>query len=79
MKISGFASASLRVHSVLICLKAVKAAVALALFGKQIQDGIAIALKTAKTPTTTTNSIRENPLSFFYIGKNNSLIQQIIF
>ena len=55
VKIAVFASASLRAHSVLICLIAAKAAVALAFFGKQIKDGIAIALKTAKTALTKTN------------------------
>ena len=39
-------------------------AVALALFVKQLKAGIAIALKTERTETTTTSSIKENPFSF---------------
>ena len=39
-------------------------AVALALFVKQLKEGIAIALKTERTETTTTSSIKENPFSF---------------
>ena len=70
IKIVGLFNASLRAHSVLICLNVAKAAVALDFLIKQLKLGIAIALNTDKTATTTTNSIRENPSSsFFFLEK----------
>ena len=54
----------------------VRAETALAFLTIQVKEGIAIALNTDKTETTTTNSIKENPSIFsilpeFFLEKNN--------
>ena len=46
---------------------AAHAAVALAFLWKQLKVGIAIADNTERTETTSTNSIKENPSSFFFL------------
>ena len=54
---------SLYSHSLYISVRIVFVVFTLASSLKALNCGIAIAAKTARTATTTTNSIKENPLS----------------
>ena len=63
--ISGSSKEDLTMHSSLIYLMAVNAAVAFAFFGKHRKFGIAITLKTVITAIEITSSTRENPSLYF--------------
>ena len=70
-------SAIFAAHSFAIVARVFAAAVALALPLILVNEGIAIAERTANTATTTTSSIRENPSSPGFFGKGSSSFRTI--